>query len=216
MKRIFITGTDTDCGKTYVVCQLLESLHQQNKTAIGLKPVASGCYFNNGSLCSDDAERIKKINPALGSDICQWTFLPPIAPHIAAKLNNQALSAQEITDFCVKSEFCNFDYVLIEGAGGLMAPLNATETWIDFIQNAGLEVILVVGMRLGCINHALLTESVLKHYQLPCLGWVANCIDPNMLVLEENIQTLKEKMRIPYLATISYQGELLPDIHLQL
>lgn len=208
MKRFFITGTDTDCGKTYVLCQLLEALHKTNKKAIGLKPIASGCYFKDGVLCSDDAEKIKEINQKLPADICQWKFLPPIAPHIAAKLAQQTLSVIEITSFCTKPLFNDFDYVLIEGAGGLMAPLNTTETWIDFIQHANLEVILVVGMRLGCINHALLTESVLKQHQIPCRGWIASCLDPNMLALEDNIQTLKEKMTIPYLATIPYQGVL--------
>ena len=218
MKRFFITGTDTECGKTYVLCQLLDFLHKANKTAAGLKPVASGCYFKNGTLHSDDAEKIKEINPMLAADICQWKFLPPIAPHIAAQIAQQSLSAASITHFCTRSEFSDFDYVLIEGAGGLMAPLNATETWIDFIRKADLEVILVVGMRLGCLNHALLTATVLNHYQIPCLGWIVNCIDPNMLALLENIQTLMEKMTIPYLATVSYQGALdrIPQIEAQL
>ena len=208
MKRFFITGTDTDCGKTYVLCQLLDSLHQSNKSAVGLKPVASGCYFKNGALHSDDAEKIKEHNPPLATDICQWKFLPPIAPHIAAQLAQQSLSATEIFHFCTRSNFNDFEYVLIEGAGGLMAPLNATETWVDFIQKADLEVILVVAMRLGCLNHALLTARVLNDYQIPCIGWIANCLDPNMLVLQENIQTLKEKMTIPYFATVPYQGVL--------
>ena len=209
MKRYFITGTDTDCGKTYVLCQLLADFQKKNKTAIGLKPVASGCSFKNASLCSDDAEKIQKANPDLSTAICQWKFLPPIAPHIAAELADQRLSAEEVTQFCVKPAFNTFDSVLIEGAGGLMAPLNESETWIDFIQLAKLEVILVVGMRLGCINHALLTETVLKQYKIPCFGWIANCLDPNMLVLEENIATLQKRMTIPLIGKVPYQGSLI-------
>ena len=141
-------------------------------------------------------------------EICQWKFLPSIAPHIAAEQSGVKFSAQSITDFCNNPQFTTVDHVLVEGAGGLMAPLNATETWVDFIQQADLQVILVVGMRLGCLNHALLTEAVLLQQGVRCLGWIANCIDPKMQVLEENIETLKARMTIPYLARIPYQGQI--------
>jgi dethiobiotin synthetase len=208
MKRIFITGTDTDCGKTYVLCQWLASLHQQNRKAIGLKPVASGCVESKGQLINDDAVRIQQAN-SHDLAICQWKFCPPIAPHIAAEKVGQSMSAKQIAQFCADKSFSAYESILIEGAGGLMAPLNYTETWIDFIKEAQLEVLLVVGMRLGCINHALLTASVLKQHSIRCLGWVANCIDPTMQVLPENIATLQRTMPIPYLATVSYQGQLL-------
>src|SRR3990167_9317180 len=208
MKRIFITGTDTNCGKTYVLCSLLSFLLSTNQSAIGLKPVASGCLVKQGELWHEDVEKITIHNPKLTTNICQLQYEAPIAPHIAAQLTQNIFSASDITRFCTKPLFNDFEYVLIEGAGGLITPLNATETWIDFIQQANLEVILVVGMRLGCINHALLTDVVFNRYQIPCVGWVANCIDKNMLVVDETIQTLQDRMRLPYLATISYQGYL--------
>ena len=185
MKRYFITGTDTDCGKTYIMCALLKLAQQQGRSAIGLKPVSSGCHFSNGKLVSEDASLIQQYAPA-SLDICHWYFLPPISPH----------------------SFSAFDEIYIEGAGGLMAPLNDSETWIDFAKQADLEVILVVGMRLGCLNHALLTASVMANQQLNGAGWIANCLDPNMLALEENIATLQQRIKMPLLGTIAYQGGL--------
>ena len=169
--------------------------------------MASGCTEENDQLINDDVEAIKMSNK-VDLEICQWKFLPPIAPHIAAEQSGGKFSAQSIADFCNSPQFNAFDHVLIEGAGGLMAPLNATETWVNFIQKADLQVILVVGMRLGCLNHALLTEAVLMQQGIRCLGWIANCIDPEMQVLEENIETLKARMTIPYLGTIPYRGQI--------
>jgi len=207
MKRYFITGTDTDCGKTYIMCELLKLAQQQGRSAIGLKPVSSGCHFSNGKLVSEDASLIQQYAPP-GLDICHWYFLPPISPHIAAEKKHERLSAADITRFCLQDSLSGFDEVYIEGAGGLMAPLNESETWIDFAKQADLEVILVVGMRLGCLNHALLTVSAMVNQQLNCAGWIANCLDPNMLALEENIATLRQRIKMPLLGTIAYQGGL--------
>lgn len=216
MKGFFITGTDTDCGKTYALCQLLTSLAEHGKSVLGLKPVASGCHYENGELISDDVALIAKHNPKMPIDICHWKFLPPISPHLAAELNHQTISAGEMKQFCEKKIFTNHELLFIEGAGGVMAPLNASETWLDFIKQAELSVILVVGIRLGCLNHALLSELALKTYDLPCFGWIANCLDPNMLVLEENIDTLKQRLKMPYLGAIPYQGGFLADEFLSL
>ena len=210
MKKLFITGTDTDCGKTYVMTELLRLAAQQQRSVIGLKPVASGCYFDNGELVSDDALQIQKYNSSPLA-ICHWKFLPPIAPHIAAAKAGQRLTSKTISHFCAASPFNQYDVKLIEGAGGLMAPLNEAETWIDLVKRDKLSIILVVGMRLGCLNHALLTDAAIRQQQLPCLGWIANCIDGNMLALEENIATLQQQMSMPHLATISYQGHLAED-----
>ena len=208
MKRYFITGTDTDCGKTYVTCQLLDYLTQRGQRVGALKPVASGCFERDGLLVSEDVINLQRHNPSFQQERCPWRFKSPISPHLAAEDVGVLLSAQAITDFCLKGYFAGIDHLLIEGAGGLMAPLNQHETWIDFLLCSKLPVILVVGMRLGCLNHALLTALALDSYGLECVGWIANGLDQHMLAMNKNIQTLSGKMRYPLLATIPYGGIL--------
>lgn len=208
MKPFFITGTDTNCGKTYVTCQLLDYLNVQQKKGLALKPVASGCLVRNGQLQNDDVLSLQKHNKNPDYLISGWQFPAPISPHLAAKAAGSSLSVHEIADFCLHRQFDPLDYLLVEGAGGLLVPLNDEETWLDFLNLTQIPVILVVGMRLGCLNHALLTESVLKNNRTVCVGWIANCLDKEMLALTENIATLSLKMKMPLLATIPYQGKL--------
>ncbi|KTD25102.1 dethiobiotin synthase [Legionella maceachernii] len=215
MKIFFITGTDTDSGKTYVTCQLLNFLNQRQQSALALKPVASGCDEINGQLLSADVLALQKYNCNSSLEINGWKFAPPISPHIAAKKVNLHLSIQKIADFCFDERFSHFDYLFIEGAGGLMAPLNDEETWLDFLKWTQIPAILVVGMQLGCLNHALLTDTVLKHNRISCAGWIANCLDKAMLAKDENIKTLSLKMHMPQLATISYEGSLTDEHILQ-
>lgn len=198
----FITGTDTNCGKTYVTCQLLQALNQQGKRAQALKPVVSGARVLANQVVYDDVVNLQQYNYDKQQSINHWRYPDPISPHIASKAAGQVIKAQDIANFCQQPQFLTFDYVLIEGAGGLLAPINDNETWLDVMQVMALPVILVVGMRLGCLNHALLTASVLKSNHVPCAGWVANCIDKTMLVREENIATLEARMPMPLLAVI--------------
>lgn len=209
MIRYFITGTDTDCGKTYATCQLINFFKEKNKKILAIKPVASGCIEQGDQLISEDVDRLNQQNGDVQLQICPWRFKRPISPHLAAEEVGQCLSAQAIADFCDDKAFADFEYLLIEGAGGLMVPLNRDETWLDFLAYSQMPVILVVGMRLGCLNHALLTEFCLRAHNIPCVGWIANCIDKNMLALQENIKTLAEKMRLPLLATIPFEGKLI-------
>ncbi len=208
MKRYFITGTDTDCGKTYVTCQLLDYLKKQHKCVLAVKPVASGCFEQDNKLISDDVLRLNEHNGEQSHEISPWRFKPPLSPHLAAEQANVSLSAQEITNFCLDQQFVELDCLLIEGAGGLLVPLNIHETWVDVLTISKMPVILVVGMRLGCINHALLTELALKAHKIECIGWIANCIDKDMLALSANITTLSEKMDLPLLAIVPYAGEM--------
>ena len=215
MTRYFIIGTDTDCGKTYVTCQLLDYFKQREKQVIAIKPVASGCLEQGDQLISEDVLHLQRHNGADVMQICPWRFKRPISPHIAAEEAGQLLSAKAIADFCCDASFVDFEYVLIESAGGLMAPLNLTETWLDVLAASQIPVILVVGMRLGCLNHALLTALALNTHQIKCVGWVANCIDKDMLALPENINTLSEKLSWPLLATIPFRGTLADDSMMQ-
>lgn len=209
MNTYFITGTDTDCGKTYVTCRLLDYFKAQQRPALALKPVASGCCERNGRLENEDVLNLQGHNSDPSSPINGWQFAPPISPHLAAKAVNQRLSAAEIAAFCLGEQFASFNPLFIEGAGGLMVPLNEKETWLDFLLLTKIPVIVVVAMRLGCINHALLTEAVLKERQISTVGWIANCLDENMLALGENIASLSSKMQIPLLGVLPYGGNLM-------
>ncbi|STY29367.1 Dethiobiotin synthetase [Legionella wadsworthii] len=203
MKRFFITGTDTDCGKTYVTSRLVNYF----PASIAIKPVASGCLEIDNELVSADAQLIQKNNISLDL-INPWRFKLPISPHLAAKKEGVNLSMTEIAEYCLNFQFGEMEKLFIEGAGGLMVPINDKETWIDFLQITNIPVLLVVGMKLGCINHALLTEAVLRANNIQCIGWIANCIDPNMLALSENIDTLTRKLRSPLLAKIPFASDL--------
>lgn len=210
MQMIFITGTDTDCGKTYATCQLLKHFQRQGKKAYAIKPIASGGFIKNNKLINDDVEQLTLYNPKLNLPVNRWTFEAPVSPHLAAKMSNQHISVDELWAFCREQTRPDLDYLLIEGAGGLMVPLNETDTWLDFLSLSKIPVLLIVGMRLGCINHALLTDCMLASQSNPSIGWIANCIDPEMLHLEENIHTLMNRMKMPFLGRIDYDGAYVP------
>jgi dethiobiotin synthetase len=193
MNRYFVTGTDTDCGKTYVTTQLVNYFPH----AAAIKPIASGCMEIDGELISSDAQQLQQKTGLPLEVINPWRFKKPIAPHLAAKEEGINLSAQEIADYCLNLQLPGVQQLFIEGAGGLMVPLNEKETWIDFLKISQIPVILVVGMKLGCINHALLTEAALQAHDIPCTGWIANCLDSEMSALSANIDTLKNRLKAP-------------------
>jgi len=211
MKRYFITGTDTDCGKTFVTCRLLDYFKENSKSVIGLKPVASGCYEEGGVVKSEDEEQIRQHNGVLIKKNSPWRFKEAISPNFAAALEGKDIKVNEVIDYCDDVEFSKFDYQLIEGAGGLMVPLSDSLTWIDFLTSIKIPVILVVGMRLGCINHALLTDLALKKNNLACVGWIANCLDNDMQALDDNISILSQKLSMPLLAKIKFDGTFIDD-----
>lgn len=208
MNRYFISGTDTDCGKTYITVQLLKLLNQQQHQTQALKPIASGAKRVNDQLLSDDVLQLQAANVNKSLAINQWLFEEPIAPHLAARHEHIMLSVEEIQRFCDQDCFAHFETLLIEGAGGLCVPINSRQTWIDFVQLMQIPVIFVVGMRLGCINHALLSASLMQQKSVSCVGWIANCLQPSMLALEENIQTLTEMMPFPLLGIARYGTSL--------
>lgn len=204
MKRFFITGTDTDCGKTYVTASLLKYF----SSAAAIKPVASGCMEIENKLVNSDALYLQEnCKHSISLDVINpWRFKLPVSPHIAAHNEGASLLINEIADYCLNLQLDGIETLFIEGAGGLMVPLNDHETWIDFLQITQIPVILVVGMKLGCINHALLTEAVLHANNIKCAGWIANCIDPNMQALSANIETLNQKLTAPLLAQVPFAG----------
>lgn len=202
MKRYFITGTDTDCGKTYITRKLIEAVPKSR----AIKPVASGCKRTNDGLVSSDALELLHDHKFSLDEINPWRFKKPVSPHIAAKEEGQCLSVEALVNYCLQFEAEDCDTLFIEGAGGLMVPLNDEQTWLDFLKLSKIPVILVVGMKLGCINHALLTQTALVAHGIECAGWIANCIDPDMDALEENIVTLKRMLRVPLMYKVKYRG----------
>jgi dethiobiotin synthetase len=207
----FITGTDTDVGKTYTAVKLLELLNQEGFKTLGLKSVASGGVKNiHGSLENEDALKLQEAaNFKIPySEINPFCFELPIAPHIAAFQENRSLSAEEIVQSTIKVlEKYSVDILIIEGAGGFEVPLNHTETLGDYavllnsyLENRfkmNLKIIVVVGMKLGCLNHALLTFQAIKQKGLEISGFIPNSpphLSP-MPFLEENIETLKEFLK---------------------
>lgn len=197
----FITGTSTGVGKTYVSSLLLKSAQQKGYKTLGLKPIAAGAIkgINEDALILMDATNVtcnlKDVNP--------FCFEAPIAPHIAAKQEKIELNKTLIVDSLKPMLDLNADLCLIEGAGGWAVPINDNQMWSDVVQLLDVPVILVVGMTLGCLNHALLTEHAIIADRCVIEGWIANAIDPNMECYKENLETLKNKMQSKFLGEIS-------------
>lgn len=215
MKIACIIGTDTEIGKTYSCCKIMEYIIRSNQTITALKPIASGVSSCEYGLLNEDVYRLFKANgyPLNIDQINQFSFKEAIAPHLAAKLLGERLNTQEIINKTgtVINQIQDKSHIIIEGVGGLMAHLNDEETYLDLLIKWNYPILLVVGMKLGCLNHALLTESILSHNNLPIVGWVANQIEPSMLCYQENLEYLTHKLTLPLLATINYQGQLQPS-----
>ena len=206
LKRFFIAGTDTNVGKTYVACNLLRQLKTKGFSTVACKPLASGCEYAGRELQNDDALKLQQaatikipyhaVNPI--------AYQLPIAPHIAAAQLNQTLSVKQLISSCNSILQCKTDYLIMEGVGGWLMPLNSQETMADFVIALDLSVILVVAMRLGCLNHSLLTVHNMVNRRARICGWIANCIDPQMGYLQENIQTLVELLPMPLLGIVPH------------
>lgn len=206
MSGYFITGTDTDVGKTIVSLHLINHLKSLGKKVACMKPVSAGCYVTEDGLRNEDAVQLQQacsVNLAYKL-INPYAFEPPIAPHIAAEKQGIVIDKQHINS-CYRKISSESDIVVTEGAGGWLVPINATETMADIAIALQLPVILVVGMRLGCLNHALLTARNIEQTGLHFAGWVANHLDPDMLNQQDNIASLQQRIPAPLLGTVLYQ-----------
>ena len=202
----FITGTDTDAGKTTISAGLLCAAKQQQHSTLAMKPVASGCEITEQGLRNSDALALiaqstvklpyAQINP--------YTFAPAIAPHIAADEAGVELCVDNLYQAAQIVLQQRAGFTLIEGAGGWRVPISSTEFLSDFAITLKLPVILVVGVKLGCINHALLTVEAIRSDGLELAGWVANVVDPDCARLSENIEFLKQHISAPCLATVPH------------
>lgn len=205
-KTFFVTGTDTDAGKTLVSCGLLAKAGQQGLITAAMKPVSAGCEKTEEGLRNGDAvQLIDAMSLALPYDtVNPIAFEPPIAPHIAAMQEDKSLQASRLVGFCRGFTTQRYDFGVIEGAGGWLVPLNPRETIADIAKEIQLPVILVVGMKLGCISHALLTARAIEQDGLRIAGWVANLIDPDMSVYQENLMTLSSLIQAPLLGEVPF------------
>lgn len=203
----FIVGTDTSCGKTYVTCQLLAAAKALGKKAVGLKPIASGADAlgrNEDALSLQAASAhglsYQQVNP--------FCYQAPVSPNIAASWEKKSLSVDEVvTAVNLRLKDITAQH-FVEGVGGLCVPLNENETCLELLKCLKIPVILVVGLKLGCLNHALLTLDCLLRNRIKVAGWVANQIDPEMLAYEENLMYLKKNLSVPCLAEVKYGGTL--------
>lgn len=208
LKSFFITGTDTEVGKTYVTVALLNAIRKQGLRTLALKPIAAGCELQENEWVNDDALQLshamtehlpyQQLNPV--------ALKSAIAPHLAAQQEGRRLSAERLAGMIRGALMTPADVALIEGAGGWLVPLNERETLADLVRKLEIPVILVVGIRLGCLNHALLTVQSIAACGLPLAGWVANCIDPRAAMVEENIATLKSRIGAPCLGEIPWHN----------
>ncbi|HEX4910432.1 MAG TPA: dethiobiotin synthase [Permianibacter sp.] len=209
MKTFFITGTDTEIGKTFSTVALTRALRAAGQRVAVLKPVASGCERIDGIWQNDDARALRAAaeNDQDYASVNPLALIPAIAPHIAAQEAGVDLSVARLLQLTQATRTRSDDVLLIEGAGGFLVPLNDRESYADFVQALQLPVILVVGMRLGCINHALLSAEAIRARGLRLAGWVANSPQPTMNRFAENLGYLREHLPAPLLAEIPWQAE---------
>ncbi|PKM20023.1 MAG: dethiobiotin synthase [Gammaproteobacteria bacterium HGW-Gammaproteobacteria-15] len=203
INRCFITATDTDAGKTYVSVMLLQGFKALGSVAVGVKPIAAGAdgQGRNGDALllqrhSGIALPYKVINP-----IC---YQAPVAPHLAAVAEQTPIDEAELNNALARWQQLPLQQLLIEGAGGWLLPINNQRYLADWVADKQLPVVLVVGMKLGCLNHAMLTVREIERSGCRLLGWVANCIDPQMALLEQNIADLRQRIAAPCLGVVPF------------
>jgi dethiobiotin synthetase len=209
MSCFFVTGTDTDVGKTLVTSALLHKARQQQWITAAIKPVAAGCPDEtSGDALALQAEATLSFDYHAINPI---TLTEPISPHIAAKEQGIEITLPRLAAACEPVLTSNADLILIEGSGGWFCPINATQTLADFVAYLKTDVILVVGLRLGCLNHSLLTAAAIQQAGLCLAGWVGSTLNPNMLRLSENIETLTQRIPAPCLGIVPFLAE--PTAH---
>jgi dethiobiotin synthetase len=208
----FVTGTDTEVGKTTIAAGLLHAARMAGLSTAAAKPVASGCSKTAAGLRNDDAlALLGECSLALGYDeVNPLAFAPAIAPHLAAREAGVRLDVEALQGPVQKILDKGADFTVVEGAGGWRVPLAGQAALSDLAVSLGLPVILVVGVRLGCINHAVLTAEAIARDGLTLAGWVANVVDPKTSRLEENLATLAERLPAPCLGRVPRLAKATP------
>lgn len=211
-RAFFVSGTDTGVGKTQIAAALLYAGREAGLSTAALKPVAAGCESTPEGLRNEDALLLQSLvsEPLTYEQINPVALAPAIAPHIAAMEAKRALSVERLSGYC-RAVLGTAELTLVEGAGGWRVPLNRSETLADLARLLNLPVVLVVGMRLGCLNHALLTAEAILRDGLPLAGWVANTLEEDMPRLEENIASLTQRLPAPCLGVIPRLTSVNPE-----
>lgn len=204
-RGFFVTGTDTGVGKTLIACALLHGFARLGNRVIGMKPVAAGAVRGRDGLINDDVVQLRVASSVAAplALVNPYCFEPAIAPHLAAQQAGAAIDLNVIAD-AYRQLAAAADVVIVEGVGGFCVPLTRSDDGAGLAQCLGLPVILVVGVRLGCLNHALLTAQAIRARGLRFAGWIANRIDPAMAVAGENVAALGERLAAPLLGEIEF------------
>lgn len=209
MPNFFITATDTDAGKTFVATALVKALTNIGKTVAVYKPISAGCDVIEGELVNEDAFLLQQVansgQPI--SSINPIAFKEPIAPHIAAQKSGTSITVSNVIEHYENVTSLQADITITEGAGGWRLPLGNGQFLSDFVKQSNQPVILVVNMKLGCLNHAVLTYESILADGLECIGWVANAFE-EMSYLEENITELSSLLKIPMLARLGNEKNI--------
>lgn len=205
LRSVFITGTDTGVGKTLVSCALIHAFKSRDLKVAGMKPVASGSEPTPQGLRNDDALALQRTAnvPAEYETINPYCFSPAIAPHLAARQAGVAIELSTLRRAYLQLS-TQAEVVVVEGAGGWRVPLEPSGYLSDFAEVLQLDVILVVGLRLGCINHAVLTAEAIRAGRCRLVGWVGNVIDPEFQPLQDNLATLAERLAARCLGVLPY------------
>ncbi len=208
-QKVFVTGTDTDVGKTLVSVALLQCWRKLGRSTCAYKPISAGCEATKDGLRNQDALQLQAV---ISEDLdYEWVnpiaYADPVAPHLAAARMGQTIDRHDVTAGLARLLALDTDVVLVEGAGGWLLPLDSSATLADWAGEQQMQVILVVGMKLGCLNHALLSMQSIQASGCKVVGWVANQIDPDMAYLSENIETLKAWLNVPLIGCIPYLCE---------
>lgn len=207
-RAFFITGTDTGVGKTHVTCALLHATRQRGWSTVGMKPVAAGVECDGQN---EDVVRLlaaSSVQPPL-EWVNPYGYIPPIAPHIAAGEAGQAIDLAVIQQAFTHLR-AQAQVVWVEGVGGFRVPLNAQQDTADLAQRLATPVVLVVGMRLGCLNHALLTAEAITARGLTLAGWIANHLDPTMARFAANLEALQTRLRAPLIGVVPHGAAVEP------
>ena len=205
-QAFFVTGTDTGVGKTYVACKLIRDYVAQGHRVIGMKPVAAGGDLVNGQWVNEDMLKLEEASnvKAPRELINPYSFKEAVAPHIAAEKVGVEIKIDVIKQaFQALSKLA--DIIIVEGAGGFLVPLNNQQSMADLPAALDIPVILVVGMKLGCINHSLLTVEAIKARGLSLHGWVANQIEPEMAFYNKNVAIIAEKIHLTSMFSSEFQ-----------
>jgi dethiobiotin synthetase len=212
----FVTGTDTEVGKTRISAALLHWVACRGLTAAGFKPVAAGTCLIDGTRVNEDVHLLREASSVIVTDaeVGPFQFDAACAPHVAASLEGRAIDRATILE-AGRALLARCDFVVVEGVGGFSVPLGPDWDTSHIACGLGLPVVLVVGLRLGCLNHALLTAEAIRARYLPLAGWIANTIDPAMTYLDESLSTLRHELdgrqQLPCLGVVPWLDDPRPE-----